>query len=96
MVCSVIIYQERGSISMGWVTVVALTSLSLNVNRYSADLHENGKPASEIIYSNVKALLEHQQYILHIPWNKSVPAEEKMREIKEGIVSANLEIFKPT
>jgi len=30
----------------------------------AADLHDKGKPATEIIYSNVKDLVEHQQYVL--------------------------------
>jgi hypothetical protein len=61
-----------------------------------AALHDKGKPASEIIYSNVKELLEHQQYIFDTLWNKSIPAEEKIREIEEGIVPASFEVFQST
>ena len=58
-----------------------------------ATLNDKGKPASEIICSNVKELLEHQQYIFDTLWNKSIPAEEKIIEIEEGISSANFEVF---
>ena len=59
-----------------------------------ATLHDKGIiTASEIIYSNVKELLEHQQYVFDTLWNKSIPADEKIREIEEGIASANFEVF---
>ena len=41
----------------------------------------------------MKELLEHQQYIFDTLWNKSIPAEERIREIEEGIVPANFEVF---
>jgi len=49
-------------------------------------------PASEIIYSNMKELVERQQYVFDTLWNKSIPAEEKITEIEEGITSPNLEV----
>lgn len=50
-------------------------------------------PASEIIYGNMKELVEHQQYVFDTLWNKSIPAEEKITEIKEGITQPNLEVI---
>ena len=58
-----------------------------------ASFHDKGKPASEIIYSNLAELVEHQQYVFDTLWNKSIPAEEKMMQIKEGITSPSLEII---
>jgi two-component system, OmpR family, sensor histidine kinase VicK len=58
-----------------------------------ASFHNKGKPASEIIYSNMEVLVEHQQYVFDTLWNKSIPVEEKMMEIEEGITSPNLEII---
>jgi len=52
-----------------------------------ASFHYKGKPASEVIYSNMKELVAHQQYVFDTLWNKSIPAEEKMVEIKEGITT---------
>lgn len=46
-----------------------------------------------IIYGNMKELVEHQQYVFDTLWNKSIPAEEKMTEIEEGITSPNLEVI---
>ena len=58
-----------------------------------ASFHDKGKPASEIIYSNLAELVEHQQYVFDTLWNKSIPVEEKMMEIEEGITSPNLEVI---
>jgi two-component system sensor histidine kinase VicK len=52
-----------------------------------ATLHEKGKPASWIIYSNVKELVEHQrQFVFNSFWSRSMPAQQKIREIEEGTI----------
>jgi two-component system sensor histidine kinase VicK len=48
-------------------------------------LHEKGKPSSQIIYSNMKEIVEEQQYIFDILWNKSESADDKIKEIEQGI-----------
>jgi len=50
-----------------------------------AIFHEEGKAASQMIYSNVRELVEHQQYVFDTLWNKSIPSEEKIKEIEDGI-----------
>jgi two-component system, OmpR family, sensor histidine kinase VicK len=50
-----------------------------------ATFHEAGKPAAQIIYSNVKELIEHQKYVFETLWSKTIPAEHRIREIEEGI-----------
>src|SRR5262249_40576718 len=50
-----------------------------------AIFHEEGKTASQMIYTNVRELVEQQQYNFDTLWNKSIPADEKIREIEEGI-----------
>ena len=52
-----------------------------------ASLHEKGKPASQVIYSNVKEIVEHQRkYVFDSFWNRAIPAELRISEIEEGIV----------
>ena len=52
-----------------------------------ASLHEKGKPASQIIYSNVKEIVEHQrQFVFDSFWAKSISAEQKIKELEEGII----------
>ena len=48
-----------------------------------ATFHEKGKPASQIIYSNVKELIEHQRYVFDTFWDKAISAEQRIREIEE-------------
>ena len=48
-------------------------------------LYEKDKTASQTIYSNVKELVEQQQYIFDTIWSKAIPAEQKIKEIEEGI-----------
>jgi two-component system, OmpR family, sensor histidine kinase VicK len=50
-----------------------------------AALHEKDKPSSQIIHSNMKEIVEEQQYLFDTLWNKSIPAEDKIREIEQGI-----------
>jgi two-component system, OmpR family, sensor histidine kinase VicK len=51
-----------------------------------ATFHEAGVPAAQVIYSNVKELIEHQRYIFQTLWNKTIPAVQRIREIEEGLV----------
>ena len=46
---------------------------------------ERGKPASQMIYSNVKEIVNHQQYLFDTLWNKAIPAEQKIKELEEGV-----------
>jgi two-component system sensor histidine kinase VicK len=49
-------------------------------------LFEEGKIAPQIIYSNIKELVEQQQYVFDSFWAKTISAQQKIREIEEGIV----------
>ena len=46
-------------------------------------LYEEGKIASQIIYSNVKEIVEQGQYIFDTLWNRAIPAEQKINEIEK-------------
>jgi two-component system, OmpR family, sensor histidine kinase VicK len=51
-----------------------------------ATLHTKGKPASHIVYSNVKEIVEQQrQFVFDSFWSRAIPAEQKLKEIEEGI-----------
>jgi signal transduction histidine kinase len=47
---------------------------------------QEAKPLTQVIYSNVKEVVEQGQYIFDTLWNASVSAENKIREIEQGIV----------
>jgi len=61
-----------------------------------ATLHAKGKPASQIIYSNVKEIVEHEQYIFDTLWNRAIAAEEKLKEVEEGRVPERIEVLHDT
>ena len=58
-----------------------------------ATFHEKGKPASQIIYSNVKEIIEHQSYLFETLWNKAIPATERIKDIEEGLASEFYEVI---
>ena len=39
--------------------------------------YRKGEIASNIIYSNIREVIEHQQYIFDTFWSKAIPAEQK-------------------
>lgn len=45
------------------------------------------------IYSNVKEDLQQQHYIFEVLWNKTIPAEQKIREIEGGFVIEKTEVM---
>ena len=47
----------------------------------------------QVIYSNVKEVLEQQQYVFDSFWSRSVPAEQKIMEIEEGVIAGRTEII---
>jgi hypothetical protein len=51
-----------------------------------ATFHEEGKPASQIIYSNLKEIIEHQRYVFDSFWSKAIPSEKRISEIEIGTV----------
>jgi two-component system, OmpR family, sensor histidine kinase VicK len=59
-----------------------------------ASLHGKGEPASQIIYSNVTEIVEHQQeYVFDSLWSRAIPAERRIREIEEGIVQYEIKVL---
>ena len=47
---------------------------------------EQGRRAiSQLIHSNARVMIEQQQYFFETLWNKAIPAEQRIREIEEGV-----------
>jgi two-component system sensor histidine kinase VicK len=61
--------------------------------RASASIIE-GRPPSELVVSTVKIFVEQQQFFFDMLWDKAVPAEQRILEIKEGLIPDILEILK--
>jgi signal transduction histidine kinase len=54
---------------------------------------EEAKPLTQVIYSNVKEVVEQGQYIFDTLWNQAISAEQRIREIEEGIEPEFFEVI---
>jgi two-component system, OmpR family, sensor histidine kinase VicK len=61
-------------------------NFSVSERDYIANAAQSAKaPLPQLIHSNVKAVIEQQQYFFETLWTKAIPAEHRIREIEEGI-----------
>ena len=58
----------------------------------SATLLE-ASPLQQVIYSNIRAIVDQQQYVFETLWNKAIPADQKIRGIEEGIELGKTDII---
>ncbi|MDQ3969307.1 MAG: HAMP domain-containing histidine kinase, partial [Thermoproteota archaeon] len=58
----------------------------------AASINE-GQPIPKLIYSNSKEMVEQQQYIFDNFWSKAIPAEQRIREIEQGIEPQRIEVI---
>jgi two-component system sensor histidine kinase VicK len=49
------------------------------------------QPLSHAIITNVKGIVEAQQYLFETLWSKAIPLEKKIKELEEGIVTEFIE-----
>ncbi|MGC2307128.1 MAG: ATP-binding protein [Nitrososphaeraceae archaeon] len=47
----------------------------------------------QVIYSNVRAILDQQQYVFETLWNKAIPADLKIRGIEDGLELGRTDII---
>ena len=71
------------------------TNFSISETEYLSSMTGNQtlEPVPHIIYSNVRAMVEEQKYVFESFWNKAIPAEQRIREIEEGIEPEFFEII---
>ena len=50
-------------------------------------------PIQQVIYSNVRDIVKQQRYVFESFWDKAIPAERRIREIEQGIVSGSTEVI---
>ncbi len=54
---------------------------------------EKAQPLRQLLHSNMKTIVEQQHYIFETLWNKAIPADQKIKEIEEGIEPEYFEVF---
>jgi two-component system, OmpR family, sensor histidine kinase VicK len=61
--------------------------IAVSESEYMATtLLEEAKPLTQVIFSSVREVVEQGQYIFDTLWNMATPAEQKIRELEEGVV----------
>jgi signal transduction histidine kinase len=71
----------RGGIAVSETEYMATTVLQENT------------PLTQVIYSNVKEVVEQGKYIYETLWKTGIPAEQKIKEIEEGIEPIKTEVL---
>src|SRR6266498_1426594 len=57
-------------------------------------IHQESQAPTQMIYSNVKSLADAQQFLFNTLWDKAIPAEQRIREVEEGIRPDFIEIIR--
>ena len=67
---------------------------AINENEYMTSniLHES-KPLAQVVYSNVRDVVEQQQKFFDSLWETAVPAKQKIRQIKKELDQKEADIF---
>ncbi len=71
----------RGGIAVSETEYMATTVLQENT------------PLTQVIYSNVKEVVEQGRYIYETLWKTGIPAEQKIKEIEEGLEPVKTEVL---
>ena len=58
----------------------------------AATTTKEGLPIPKLIYSNSREMVEQQQYIFETLWAKAVPAEQRIKEIEQGVEPQRIEV----
>ncbi|HYP43048.1 MAG TPA: HAMP domain-containing sensor histidine kinase [Candidatus Nitrosocosmicus sp.] len=54
----------------------------------------DAQPLQEVVYSNAKQVVEQNECLFEILWDKSITAEQRIKEIEEGLESDVIEIIR--
>ena len=69
-------------------------NFAINETEYiSSATMQQSQSLQQVIRSNVKAILEQHRYLFQTLWDKATPAEQKIKEIEEGIIPDTIEII---
>lgn len=60
----------------------------------TATINRGNEPVTEVIRSTSRAIMEQHRYFFESLWSKSIPADQKIREIEEGIQVQKIEIIR--
>jgi two-component system, OmpR family, sensor histidine kinase VicK len=80
----------RGNFAVSDAEYISISSAAITASsardRTESQPSRSGSTPAYAVYINVKEDVQQQQYIFEILWNKAIPAEQKIREIEEGVI----------
>jgi two-component system sensor histidine kinase VicK len=56
-------------------------------------VQHTAEPLQQVIYTNVRDIVEQQKYVFESFWNKAIPADQRIKEIEEGFVLGSTEVI---
>jgi two-component system, OmpR family, sensor histidine kinase VicK len=62
--------------------------------RASANVKELGQLPEELILSNVKVIVQQQQQVFNILWDKAIPSKQRIKEIEQGLKREFIDIVR--
>src|SRR3989442_2733612 len=77
---------EYIAISTPTTTTTTTAKANLTESKSKSKSKSTATIIPHAVYSNVKEDIQQQQYVFEVLWSKAIPAEDKIREIEEGIV----------
>ncbi|HEY6534591.1 MAG TPA: HAMP domain-containing sensor histidine kinase [Candidatus Nitrosocosmicus sp.] len=54
---------------------------------------QEAQPIPQLLYSNIPEMIEQQQFIFNSFWERAIPAEQKIKEIEQGISPLIISVF---
>ena len=70
-------------------------NFAINETEYIASaIMQHSQLLQQVIYSNSNAVLEQHQFLFETLWDKATPAEQKIKEIEEGIIPDTIEVIR--
>jgi len=74
-------------------------NFSVSETEYMASVNvqeeqQQQQPTPQVIYSNVKDLVEQQKSVFESLWNRAIPGDQRFREIEDGVEVEVFEIKK--
>src|SRR5215469_15817885 len=82
----------KGNFGVSDAEYIAISTTDTR-NNGLAESKSMGMTIPHAVYSNVIEDVQQQQYIFEILWNKATPAEQRIREIEEGVQPVSTRIF---
>lgn len=71
--------------------------LAISETEYMATtVLQESAPLTEVIYSNVREVVEQGQYIFDTLWSTATPAEQKIKELEEGVERQVIQVITDT